>query len=117
MRRPRRHWTRELTSAVNWTLSPWVDKGDNGKGRLSQFRLLLFLFGLAYVWHWPEAHSWEGVALAAVIIFALPIRDLFGKVPVSEAMGALRAVFEAMMSKQMSGIGKPSGHVYSEEEK
>ena len=27
--------------------------------------------------------------MAAVIIFALPIRDLFGKVPVSEAMGAL----------------------------
>jgi len=115
--RPRRHWRRELTSAVNWTLSPWVDKGDNGKGRLSQFRLLLTLFGMAYVWHWPVTHSWEGAALAGVIIFALPIRDLFGKVPVSEAMGALRAVFEAMMSKKMGVVERYSRGTYSEEEK
>ena len=112
----RRHWSRELTNAALWFLSTWVDKGDESK-RLSQFRVLLTLFGVAYVWHWPATHSWEGVALAGVIIFGLPIRDLFAKVPVSEAMDALRAVFEAMWAKRMGGEEKLPRGRYPEENK
>ena len=39
------------------------------------------------------------VALAAVIVFALPVEDLFARVPVSEAMGALQAFFGGVMAK------------------
>lgn len=85
-------------SAAPWFLSFWVEKDDPG-GRLSQFRLILTLFAVGYVRHWPGTVAPPDVALAVAILFALPLRALFRLVPAAEAVSALRVFFEGAIGR------------------
>lgn len=98
----RRHPLRELAGLL-------ADK-DDPSGRWSGFRLILYVFAGAYVATVmrPSMNSAE-VALGVAILFGLPVRDLFKKVPASEALGALRAVFDNVMGRAAAAAQAAAG--------
>lgn len=76
----------------------------------SMFRIILFGFFLGYLSNWPRELSGPAVALAACIIFGLPVRDLFERAPVTEALDALRAFFDNVMGKAAAAVPKTVPH-------
>jgi len=93
MKATRRHWYREVGTILYFPLSMLASKhGSKGRG-LSQFRVILFMFAVGFVSHWPVVWSADSVMALMALVFALPISDLFSKVPVGEAVGALEAFF------------------------
>ena len=102
----RRHWAREAREVIGYPLSMFRSghaKSGEGKPRkLSQFRVVVFMFAVSFVWHWP-ASPWgmyDWLALA-VIALALPVADLFAGVPFAEGLSALTAVLIASVTKKI----------------
>lgn len=101
---------RLVVAFSSWALS-WLEEKEDGKRRLSGFRMVLALFAVTFVKHWPAEWNGPGVAALAVIVFGLPVRDLFRAVPVSEALAALRVFFENTMGKAASAVSRASEFV------
>jgi hypothetical protein len=98
--RPKRSIWRNIGNPITMLHDKHVER----ESEWSAFRTILFLFAWGYLSHWPDVLTGPAVALAAVIIFGLPIRDLFSKVPVSEALGAIRSFFDNVMGKAAAAV-------------
>ncbi len=88
----RRSFRRRALAALAYPLSMWESKHDPRVRRLSQFRVVVGIFAFAFVRHWPEVWNGPAVAALAVLALALPVSDLFARVPVSEALEAFRQI-------------------------
>lgn len=103
----RRHWWREVTGAVRAVFSMFEGKRDaRAPMRLSMFRVVLALFAWDYHNNWPQTWTTDAWVALALILFALPVSDLFAKVPVSEAAAALEGFFSAVASKSAAGAAE-----------
>lgn len=94
----RRHWGREALAVVRYPFR--VLEGPSGK--LSGLRMTLAVV-LALVWlvlTRGEHFTMPDVYVLAVVVFALPLSDLFAMVPVREALAALVAVFGGAAAKR-----------------
>jgi hypothetical protein len=95
----RRRWTREFGNPITMFHEKRHGKCDP---RWSMVRIMVF--GL-FVWFVSQDATSLGklsgpaVALAAIVVFGLVVRDLFEKVPASEALGALQTFFGNVMGR------------------
>lgn len=94
----RRHWGREVWERVRYPLSMLESKHQKGR-RLSQFRVVVLLMAIGFFQHWPAEWSNGSAFALAMILLAIPIGDLFARVPVAEALAALQVVFAAAGGK------------------
>jgi len=99
---------RRLLSALAYPLSMWESKRDPRIRRLSQFRVVVGLFAFAFMRHWPTEWTWPAVWALAVLALALPVSDLFSRVPVAEALDAFRQIAVAAASRGGSPAGADS---------
>ena len=102
----RRSWGRQARAFVRSALSIFESKSRdaNGAVRYSQFRIVLFGFAVMFVTHWPATWDKWSVLALAVLVLALPVEDLFRKVPVADAMDAQAAVFSGAVAKGASKV-------------
>lgn len=98
---------------LRWVFTAFVDKDDD-EGRVSQFRVLLWMFGVAYVQHWPADMSIPAVSAMGMILFGLPVRDLMKKVPAAEALEAVKAFFDNMVGKAAAAMADRAGGYFSQ---
>lgn len=95
-----------MLHALSYPLTMFEGKhGDPRMRRLSQFRVVVGLFAIQFVRHWPDAWTGAEVSALAVIVLALPVADLFARVPVTEALDAFRQIAVAAASRG----GSPAG--------
>jgi hypothetical protein len=91
---------RSLWREIGNPLSLLYEKsGDGRETQWSGFRGILYGFAIFYWLNWPDQLTIPAVALAACIIFGLPVRNLFARVPVSETLGAIEAFFGNVTGK------------------
>lgn len=94
----RRHWGREVWERVRYPLTMLESKHQKGR-RLSQFRVVVLLMAIGFYLHWPADWSTGSALALSMILLAIPIGDLFARVPVAEALAALQVVFAAAGGK------------------
>lgn len=93
----RRHWGRDLMAGVRYPLRMF----EGRHGKVSQFRVILFMFAVAFVVHWPATWSDSARDALAIIVFGLPIGDLFALIPIADALGAVQAFFGNVTRKNV----------------
>lgn len=98
----RRHWGRDLLGGVRYPLRMFEGKS----GKLSQFRVILFMFACAFVVNWPG--EWTNAArdALAIIVFGLPVGDLFALIPAAEALGAVQAFFGKVTGRNAAAAAR-----------
>jgi hypothetical protein len=90
---------RRVGDVLHYPLSALESKHTRGRN-LSAFRVVVVLSFVMFCFHWPDVWGvWEWAALT-VIVFALPVDDLFAAVPGKEALQALTAIFGGMVSRR-----------------
>lgn len=119
----RRHWGREVWERIRYPLTMLESKHQKGR-RLSQFRVVVLLMAVGFYRHWPGDWSTGSAFALSMILLAIPIGDLFARVPVAEALAALQVVFAAAGGKAMdkfrevapAGLVSRTSHTKVEEE-
>lgn len=91
----RRSFWRIVGDLAYWPFSMLGSKHDTRHRHLSQFRVVLFSFAVAFIVHWPDDWTGHDVAALAILVFALPLGDLFARVPVAESVDALAVFFSS----------------------
>jgi len=98
--RGRRNWQREWRGRLWYPFTMFEGKANGRRHGLSLFRVVLFTLTLTFVRHWPASPwgKWDWATLA-VLVFAMPVSDLFAAVPAKELLATLTAIFAALARK------------------
>lgn len=104
----RRHLWREIGDLVRVPISMFEGKHREPRAplRFSMFRVILALFAWDFHRNFPTTWTSDDWTALALILFALPLSDLFARVPVSEAVGALEAFFGHVTAKSAAGAAR-----------
>lgn len=95
-----RRWTRRSIVREAVDGAHYILRMFEGKtGKLSMLRVIVFGFAVGFWRHWPELWNDSVRDALALIVFALPVADLFALIPGAEALAALQSFFLAAIGK------------------
>lgn len=83
-----------------------LTEGEKPIRVLSQFRVVILTFTVGFFIKWPASWDWPTWAALTTIVLALPVRDFAEKVPVSEGLAALTAVFQGIVAKKTAQVAE-----------
>ena len=104
VRQSRKDWKRIAGDAAFWPVSMLASKHTRSK-RLSQLRVIVFMFSVQFARHWPSEWSWPTVVALAVLAFALPADAMLARVPVPELLDAIHVGFSSIAKRTLDKFG------------